>query len=356
MKLGLMTLGDLMEDPVTGTTMLPADRYRMLIDAAVIADDAGFHSVNVGEHHGLGYEISSPPVLLAAIAERTVQLRLSTAVALLANLDTLRLAEDYATVDVISGGRVEIVVGRGNFFASTYTLFGQTLEESRDRFDEALDLLVQLWPGNGVHWQGRFRPPINGEPLMPRPLQQGVPPVWVGGGSSPDTATVAGRLGLKLMLPSAFGAPEKFRQAVDIYLESFAESGHDHEPEVGACWHVNVGTNSQDAKARWERRYRSYHAWTQALLKRVNPALPDYLLKPFDYEWLCANGPAIVGSPAEVTDRIAALGDMLGATLHLCYMDMGGTPAGEYLEQVALLGDAVVPALAAESPVVLADA
>jgi alkanesulfonate monooxygenase SsuD/methylene tetrahydromethanopterin reductase-like flavin-dependent oxidoreductase (luciferase family) len=356
MKLGLMTLGDLMKDPVTGTTMLPVERYRMLIDAAVIADEAGFHSVNVGEHHGLGYEISSPPVLLAAMAERTTQLRLSTAVALLANLDTLRLAEDYATVDVISGGRVEIVVGRGNFFASTYTLFGQTLEESRDRFDEALNLLVQLWPGQGLHWQGRFRSPINGEPLMPRPLQQGVPPVWVGGGSSPDTATVAGRLGLKLMLPSAFGAPEKFRQAVDIYLESFNESGHDHAPEVGACWHVNVGRNSQDAKARWERRYGAYHAWTQALLKRVNPEIPEYLLKPFDYDWLCSNGPAIVGSPAEVTERIARLGDMLGATLHLCYIDMGGAPAAEYLEQVELLGDAVVPALATESPVVLADA
>jgi alkanesulfonate monooxygenase SsuD/methylene tetrahydromethanopterin reductase-like flavin-dependent oxidoreductase (luciferase family) len=356
MKLGLMTLGDLMQDPVTGTTMLPRERYRMLIDAAVIADGAGFHSINVGEHHGLGYEISSPPVLLSAMAERTTRLRLSTAVALLANLDTFRLAEDYATVDVISGGRVEVVVGRGNFFASTYTLFGQTLDESRDRFDEALDLLVQLWPGEGLHWQGRFRPSINGEPLVPRPLQQGIPPVWVGGGSSPDTATVAGRLGLKLMLPSAFGAPEKFREAVDIYLESFAASDHDHEPEVGACWHVNVGRNSQDAKARWERRYRAYHAWTQGLLKKVNPSIPEYLLKPFDYEWLCANGPAIVGSPDEVTERIARLGDMLGATLHLCYIDMGGTPAREYLEQVELLGVEVVPALAAESPVVLARA
>ena len=109
MKLGLMTLGDLLEDPVTGTAMTPEERYRMLIDAAVLCDEAGFHSINLGEHHGLGYEISSPPVLLAAIAERTTDLRLSTAVTLLANLDTFRLAEDYATVDVISGGRVEIV-------------------------------------------------------------------------------------------------------------------------------------------------------------------------------------------------------------------------------------------------------
>jgi alkanesulfonate monooxygenase SsuD/methylene tetrahydromethanopterin reductase-like flavin-dependent oxidoreductase (luciferase family) len=347
MKLGLMTLGDLITDPVTGLLQSPEERYRTIIDAAVIADQMGFYSINIGEHHGLGYEISSPPVLLAAIAEHTNQLRLSTAVALLANLDTYRLAEDYATVDVISGGRVELVVGRGNFFADTYTLFGQHVDESRDRFDEALGLLCRLWPGEPIQWEGRFRSPINGQPLMPRPLQQdGVAPVWVGGGSSSDTAIIAAELGLKLMLPSAFGPPEKFREAVDIYLEHFAAAGHQHAPEVGACWHVNVSPKSQDAKQRWEGRYGAYHAWTQTILKRVNPDIPPYLLKPFDYEWLCNNGPAVVGSPAEVAERIHKLGDLLGADLHLCYIDMGGTPPGEYLEMVALLGAEVAPALA----------
>jgi alkanesulfonate monooxygenase SsuD/methylene tetrahydromethanopterin reductase-like flavin-dependent oxidoreductase (luciferase family) len=347
MKLGLMTLGDLLEDPVTGTVMTPEERYRMLIDAAILCDEGGFHSINLGEHHGLGYEISSPPVLLAAIAERTKNLRLSTAVTLLANLDTFRLAEDYATVDVISGGRVEIVAGRGNFFASTYELFGQHVDESRDRFDEALALLCELWAGEGVHWQGKFRPSINGEPVMPNPLQQGVPPIWIGGGSSPDTAIIAAELGLKIMLPSAFGPPEKFRDAVDIYLEHFEKAGHDHAPEVGASWHVNVGRNSQDAKSRWEKRYEGYHAWTQGLLRQVNPNVPEYLLKPFSYEWLCRAGPAVVGSPAEVAERIHTLGDMLGATLHLCYMDMGGIPADEFLTMVELMGTDVVPALAA---------
>ncbi|HVA09673.1 MAG TPA: LLM class flavin-dependent oxidoreductase [Acidimicrobiales bacterium] len=346
MKLGLMTLGDLMADPVTGATMTPQERYRMLINAAIVADAHGLHSINLGEHHGLGYQVSAPPVLLAAMAERTSQLRLSTAVALLANLDTFRLAEDYSTVDVISSGRVEIVVGRGNFFASTYELFGQSVDESRDRFDEALDLLVKLWPGEGLHWKGQFRPPINGEPLTPRPLQQGPAPVWVGGGSSPDTAIIAAELGLKLMLPSAFGPPAKFREAVDIYLEHFEKARHDHDPEVGASWHVNVGRNSQQTKARWEPRYRAYHGWTQDLLKQVNPVVPEYLIRSFNYEWLCESGPAVVGSPAEVAERIGTLGEMLGADLHLCYVDMGGMPAAEYLEQIELLGSEVLPQLA----------
>lgn len=343
MKLGLMTLGDRLIDPVTGQKMTASERYRMIIDSAVLADDLGFHSINLGEHHGLGYELSAPPVVLAGIAERTRQIRLSTAVALLANLDTFRLAEDYATVDVISSGRVEIVVGRGNFFASTYKLFGQEVDESRARFDEALHLLCQLWTGKPTFWSGQFRPSINGEPLMPTPLQNELPPVWVGGGSSADTAIIAGRLGLKMMLPSAFGPPEKFRDAVDIYREAFDKAGHSHAPEVGASWHVNVGTSSQEAKKRWRERYGAYHAWTQDLLKQVNPNVPDYLLRSFDYEWLCSQGPAIVGSPAEVAERLHELGEMMGADLHLCYMDMGGVPADEYLSMIELLGTEVLP-------------
>src|SRR6476469_5233159 len=203
MKLNLMSLGDYIEDPITGELPTPAQRHRMLIEAAVVAESAGFNGVNIGEHHGIDYIYSAPPVVLAAIGERTTTLRLGTAVTLLANLDAWRAAEDYSTLDVLSNGRVDVVAGRGNFFASTYTLFGQSVDESRERFDEALALLCQLWTGEGVEWQGRFRPSINGEPVMPHPLQTGVPPIWIGGGSSADTAIIAGQLGLKLMLPSA---------------------------------------------------------------------------------------------------------------------------------------------------------
>ncbi len=345
MQLGLMTLGDPLQDPVTGKLMTPQERYRMLMEVAVVADECGLYSINLGEHHGLGYQISAPPVALSAMAARTRRLRLSTAVALAANLDPLRLAEDYATVDVISDGRVEIVVGRGNFFASTYELFGQSVEESRERFDEAVELVCKLWPGESLTWSGRFRPPIKGEALAPRPVQRDRPPLWIGGGSSAGSAILAARLGLKLMLPSAFGPPEKFREAVDIYLEHYDAAGHDHPPTVGACWHVNVGRSSQQARTRWEPRYRAYHAWTQDLLKAVNPDVPSYLLRAFDYEWLCSSGPAIVGSPSEVAERMHKLGDMLGASLHLCYMDMGGLPPAEYVEMVQLLGTEVAPAL-----------
>ncbi len=347
MKLSLMSLGDIIDDPVTGTPFNAAQRYRMLIDAAVIADRVGIYGINIGEHHGLDYTLSSPPVLLGAIAERTKRLKLSTAVALAANLDPLRLAEDYATVDVISGGRVEIVTGRGNFFESTYTLFGHSLADSAERFAEAMELLCRLWPGNPIHWSGKFRPPINGERLQPTPVQKDTLPFWVGGGSSRETAILTGRLGLKLMLPSAFGRPDKFVPIVGIYREAFDKAGHKHDMEVGACWHGWVSKDSATAHRRFEPRYRAYHAFNSALIRRVNSNPPSYLMSPFDYPLLTTQGPAIVGSPAEFVERLLALHELLGADVNLVKMDMGGVPREEYLDMVELLGSEVVPQLEA---------
>src|SRR5277367_899149 len=196
MEVSLMSLGDITDDPVTGRRFSAPERYRMTIEAAVVADRVGLQGIYIGEHHGIAYTFSSPAVLLGAIAERTTRLRLGTAVALAANLDPLRMAEDYATVDVISGGRLELVTGRGNFFERTYDLFGQSAADSAARYAESMALLCELWPGKPVHWTGAFRPPISGQYLQPTPTQQHRLPFWIGGGSSPETAKLAGRLGV----------------------------------------------------------------------------------------------------------------------------------------------------------------
>jgi alkanesulfonate monooxygenase SsuD/methylene tetrahydromethanopterin reductase-like flavin-dependent oxidoreductase (luciferase family) len=343
-KFNLMSLGDQITDPVTGQRWTAQERHQMFVDMAVRAEVAGFNGVNMGEHHGIDYIYSAPPVVLAAIAARTTTLRLGTAVTLLANLDALRIAEDYATLDVLSNGRVDIVSGRGNFFASTYTLFGQDVSESRERFDEAVELFIQLWRGEPVRWNGKVRPPINGERLQPTPHDTRRVPLSIGGGSSKETAELAARLGLDLVLPSAFGRPENLRPIVEHYLERFADHGHDRKPRVGACWHVSVGPDSKAAKDRWEPRYRQYHAWMNDMLGRINPTMPKHV-RPFDYEWLLTQGPAIAGSPAELTDRLAQWGELLSLDYSLLYMDMGGTPLGELLDMVSLVGAQVIPAL-----------
>lgn len=344
MRISLMSLGDLSPDPVTGHRATPAERHQAFVEAAVLADGLGYEGVNVGEHHGLDYIFSAPAVILAAIAARTKNLRLSTAVTLMANIDPLRIAEDFATLDAISNGRAELVAGRGNFFASTYTLFGQDVSESRERFDEAIELFIQLWHGEPVHWTGKFRPPINGERLQPTPTDTARVPLSIGGGSSKETAELAARLGLDLVLPSAFGRPENFKPVVDHYLERYANHGHTRTPRVGACWHVSVRRDSKAAKDRWEPRYRQYHAWMNDMLGRINPTMPRHV-RPFDYEWLLTQGPAIAGSPAELTDRLAKWGELLSIDYSLLYLDMGGIPGGEVLEMVDLVGSEVIPAL-----------
>jgi alkanesulfonate monooxygenase SsuD/methylene tetrahydromethanopterin reductase-like flavin-dependent oxidoreductase (luciferase family) len=344
MKLSLMTLGDLVTDPVTGTRETPAERHRAIVEAAAVADGVGFHGVHIGEHHGLEYLFSAPPVILSAISERTRRLRLSTAVTLAANLDPVRAAEDYATVDVLSGGRCEVVVGRGNFFVSTYSLFGQDIEDSHELFRDNVELLVQLWSGKEINWPGSaHRAAIEEFVLQPPPV--GGLPLWIGGGASESTAELADRLGLDLMLPSAFGNPEMFRSVVDTYRERFASYGHPRQPRVGACWHVNVAETSQAARDRWEPRYRAYFELMKEIIPRVNPDPPAFIRKPFDFDFLTSRGPALVGSPDEVADRLNSSAEMLSADTNLIYIDMGGQPAGEFRDMVDLIGSRVIPQL-----------
>lgn len=357
MQIALMSLGDIMDDPITGRRFDASERYAMTLDAAEIADRSGIQGYYIGEHHGISYTFSSPAVILAAIAERTTRLRLGTAVALAANLDPFRMAEDYATVDVISGGRLELVTGRGNFFEKTFDLFGQSSAESAERFAEAMELACTLWPGEPVHWQGQFRPPITGQQLQPTPIQRERPPFWIGGGSSPATAELAGRLGVNLMLPSAFGRPDKFIPIADIYREAFAKAGHKHAPRVGACWHGWVDKTDAIARERYEPRYRGYHAFNLGVIKSVNPNPPPYVSTPFDYELLSTKGPAIVGGPNKFADRLIELSQLVGADVNLIKMDMGGVGREEYCEMVERLGSDVAPQLnaAAASPAIAAN-
>jgi alkanesulfonate monooxygenase SsuD/methylene tetrahydromethanopterin reductase-like flavin-dependent oxidoreductase (luciferase family) len=343
-KLSLMTLGDLDTDPVTGGRETPGQRHRAIVEAAAVADQVGLHGVHIGEHHGMEYIYSSPPVILSAMAERTKNIVLSTGVTLAANLDPVRVAEDYATVDSLSNGRMEMVVGRGNFFATTYDLFGQRIEDSHELFAENIELILDLWTGHEVTWTGKFRPPIERFGLQPVP--DNLPPMWIGGGASESTLELGARLGLDLMLPSSFGNPSLFAPTAEKYKEMFAAAGHGREPRIGACWHLNVDKTSQRARERWEPRYRAYFELFSKILHRVNPDPPPFAKKPFDFDFLTSRGPAIVGSPEEVADRLATVSESLQADVNIVYLDMGGQPTAEFLSMVELLGTEVLPRLA----------
>jgi alkanesulfonate monooxygenase SsuD/methylene tetrahydromethanopterin reductase-like flavin-dependent oxidoreductase (luciferase family) len=341
-ELGLLTLGDLVTDPVSGERRTHAERHRNFVEQGVLAEATGFASFHVGEHHFCDYIVSSPPVVLAAIAERTTSLRLSTGVTLGVNLDPVRVAEDYATVDVLSGGRCEPCIGRGTFFPHTFAGFGQDPQDAHAMFAEHLELLIQLWTSDEVHWKGSFRAPLEGQTTMPRPLQQPRPPVWLGAGSSHRSVELAARLGLRLMLPTVFGTPERFAPMVELYERQWSEHGHDPaDVRIGCVSHAHVDRDSATARRRWEPRYRAYIEWVNDLQSRSSDGR-NRGLGGFDFDALCRST-ALCGSPAEVLDRMGQIQDLLHLDTHVVMLDMGGLPDGELFAAIELFGSDVIP-------------
>lgn len=335
-ELGLMSLGDLLPNPSTGITQTEAERHRSLVDQAVRAEEVGFTSIHLGEHHFSDYQLSSPPVVLAAIGERTSRLKLSTSVTLAANLDPVRVAEDYSTVDVLSQGRAEMVLGRGNLFVHTYEGFGHEVETARGRYTENVLLLHRLLNEENVTWSGDFRAPLRNHTTRPRPVSQ--LPMWIGAGSR-GSAEMAADLGCPVMLPSVFGRPEMFVTVAEMFREKWEANGRDWaDAQIGACSHIHVGPTTQQARATWEPYYRSYWEFVGGLLGEGS------MWPAFDFDELLA-GPGICGSPAEVLDRVGTWKDLLGLNRHLFMFDLGGIEQELLTETIDLFGSEVVPSL-----------
>ncbi len=337
MEIGLLSLGDVLPDPATGVVVSDAARHRAIVDQGVAAEQLGFDLVHLGEHHGSGYQLSAPPVVLAAIGERTERIRLSTGVTLAANLDPVRMAEDYATVDVLSGGRAEIVAGRGSYFARTFEYLGQDPKQSKELFAEHVELLVNLLRHENVSHPGGLRAALDSFTSRPRPV--GELPVWVGGGTSRESVLLAARLGLPLMLPSVFAAPAVFKPMADTYREAWAGFGHPGAPRVGAIAHCHVAATGEAARSFFEPHYRQYWLWVQDLVAAYTPHAPRI---GFDYQSMLA-GPAVCGSPAEVIDRIRSIGEVLGLDRFSFMFDLGGMARSPLFDTIAHFGTEVLP-------------
>lgn len=342
MQIGLLTLGDWLPNPHTGEyAQSQAERHRSFVEQAVLAEELGFSSVNLGEHHFCDYILSCPPVVLAAIAERTQHIRLSTGVTLAADLDPVRLAEDYATVDQLSGGRVEIVLGKGAF-SDAHEGFGRAAEDLEAIYAENVELLLRLWTEEEVSAEPRFRPALRNVTLQPRPVQRPHPPMWIGTGGPGSSLDLAIRHGLSLMLPTVFGPAEVFRGGRDAYLEGWAAAGRDRaDARIGTCVHTFVAPDSQDAERLWMPYYDNYLRWVSALLRSQSNPLPvDWRAKDM------IDGPAMCGSPAQVVDRIGTLREQLDPDLHLAMFDPGGLPEAELRASMELFGTDVLPKIA----------
>lgn len=333
MDFGIMSLGDHLPDAVTGQRVTQAGRLRSVVDSAAAAEGLGFAVVALGEHHFNDYIISSPQLLLAAIAERTSALRLATGVTLLATSDPVRIAEDFATLDQLSGGRVELVVGRG-ISGREYDVFGG-LDPARghDILTEKLALLTRIWAGDEpVSWSGQFRSPLEQVRVQPRPYAA-APRVWLGTGMSEESVRRTAALGLPLMLPSIFKRAETWAPMVALYRELMTRAGR--TPLVGCCSHVHVSATSQLARREWRPYLRQYVDWANALRGVDTKIDIDRLF----------SGPALCGSPGEICDRLLSLQQALAPDLHLSVFDIGGLPHRQLLATMELFAAEVMPKL-----------
>jgi alkanesulfonate monooxygenase SsuD/methylene tetrahydromethanopterin reductase-like flavin-dependent oxidoreductase (luciferase family) len=352
MREGLLILGDHLPNPHTGAKTTSAQRHRQIVEIAVRGEALGFDSVWLGEHHLCDYILSSPPVVLAAIAARTSRLRLGTGVTLLGSLDPVRVAEDYATLDGLSNGRAELVAGRG-VLRRTYADFGHDPEQSREIYEENVAILLAAWSASPVSYEAKHRAPLREVTVQPRPQQVPHPPLWIGGGSSVASIDLAARLGLPLMLPSVLAPPAAFAPYVERYRANFTACGAGRDrPVVGACSHVHVAADSQTARTRWRPYHMQYIRWVTTVLipwggVNLSPREERSAGMPAavpEFEVLL-EGPSVCGSSAEVADRIGAMRAQLGLDLHIAMFDHGGIPDAELADAMERFAADVIPVL-----------
>ncbi len=233
MEIGIYTFAETTRDPSTGQTITAARRLRDLIEEIELADQVGLDVYGVGEHHRPDFAVSAPAVVLAAAADHTKRIRLTSAVTVLSSDDPVRVFQDFATLDLLSGGRAEIMAGRGSFIES-FPLFGYDLDDYDELFEEKLDLLLKLRDSERVTWTGEHRPSLSDLGIYPRPLQEKLP-IWIAVGGTPQSVVRAATLGLPMALAIIGGTPERFKPFVDLYRTTAQKAGHDSSAVRGAA-------------------------------------------------------------------------------------------------------------------------
>jgi probable LLM family oxidoreductase len=337
MQIGIDSFAAAISDPVTGLILSPVDRMQHLLEEIKLADQVGLDVFGIGEHHRAEFLDSAPAVILSAAAAQTKNIRLTSAVTVLSAADPVRVFQEFATLDLISNGRAEIVAGRGSFVES-YPLFGLQLEDYDSLFAEKLDLLLNIRDNTHVHWSGKHRAPLTGQAIYPRPLQNPLP-IWVGVGGTPESFARAGILGLPLMVAIIGGEPKRFRPLIDLYREAGRRAGHSADKlSVGLHSIGFLGETTEEAAEDFFPGYA--HTFTEIGKER---GWPPTTRKQFD----AVRGPTgalLIGDADTVAKKILYVNEVLGGLSRITFqMGVSTLPHPKMLRAIEILGTRVAP-------------
>ena len=317
----------------------PSERLRNLVEQIILADRIGLDVFGVGEHHRREFLDSAPTVILGAAAARTQHIRLTSAVTVLSAADPVRVFQEFATLDLLSQGRAEMVVGRGSFIEA-FPLFGLRLEDYDSLFEEKLDLLLKIRDNEHVHWTGEYRPTLNGQGVYPRPLQKSLP-IWVGVGGTPQSFVRAGILGLPLMVAIIGGETRRFKPLIDLYREAGRRAGH--SPDQLKVGIHSLGYVAKTTKEAIDDFYPGYaRTFTEIGKERGWPAMTR---ADFDAQ-RGPQGALLVGDPEEVIDKIIRHSKNLGGISRITFMmNPASLPREKLMRAIELVGTRVAPSL-----------
>ncbi|GLS19966.1 monooxygenase [Labrys miyagiensis] len=337
MEIGIDSFAAVLPDPFTGKMPLPADRLANLIEEVEVADQVGLDVFGIGEHHRAEFLDSAPAIILAAVAARTKAIRLTSAVTVLSAADPVRVFQEFATLDLISQGRAELVVGRGSF-GEAYPLFGFALADYDALFAEKLDLLLAIRENPHVRWSGRFRPSLTGQGIYPRPHQERLP-IWLGVGGTPQSFARAGTLGLPLMVAIIGGDYERFRPLVDLYREAGRRAGHPPQ-----ALRVGVHAIGFVAETTAQAKDAFFPGWAH-MFTTIGRERGWSPVTRGQFEAMC--GPAgafLIGDPQTVADKMLRASQTLGGVSRLTFQMSSASLEHEAMKRsIALLGSEVAP-------------
>ena len=339
MELGIYTFVENTPDADTGQALHPAERLSNLMEEIELADQAGLDVAGIGEHHRSEYISSAPAVILAAAAQRTTNIRLSSSVTVLGSEDPVRVFQQYSTLDLLSKGRAEIMVGRGSFTES-FPLFGKDLGDYDDLFAENLDLLLNLRENEIVNWRGSHRPSIPNRGVYPRPVQDELP-VWIAVGGTPQSAYRAGALGIPMALAIIGGEPARFKPFADLHRRGAAENGNKKQP-LSINSHGFIADSSQEAL---DTAFPAFKVTMDKIGKERG--WPPMTRGQFEAS-TSLKGANVVGSPQQVIDKILYQHEIFGHDRFLLQMSVGSVPNKKLLRSIELFATEIAPVIRKE--------